>query len=210
MAFDQGPVGEILPVHLQKVKDAVDDRVLGHLLWRRPGNTETLLESGEGRLVTVVGHDLAVEQETPGGLSRHSGVDLGVGGGEILARTKRRSRTSLPTLRATQRSPSNLRSKNQSSPKSRSIGQCCQHEPDLHANIVSRGRGGTRHQTPRCKGSVTGSCSVDYRACSSPRRRYVIPAVSDRKSDLLTVWPSLNEQVGISASRWRSETTIET
>ena len=78
-ALEEWPVGEILSVELQQVEDAVDDRVLGHLLWRRPGNPETLLESGEGRLVTVVGHHLAVEQEVPGALSRHSGADLGVG-----------------------------------------------------------------------------------------------------------------------------------
>ena len=56
---------EILPVDLQKVEDAVDDWVLGHLFWRRPDHPETLLESGEGRLVTVVGHHLTVEQEVP-------------------------------------------------------------------------------------------------------------------------------------------------
>ena len=81
-------VAEILPVDLQQVEDAVDDRVLGHLLRRRPGRPETLLESGEGRLVAVVGHHLPVEQEVASGLRRHRGTYLGVGSGEILAGTR--------------------------------------------------------------------------------------------------------------------------
>jgi hypothetical protein len=90
-ALDQWSIGEILPIHFWEVEDAVDNRALGHLLWRRAADSETLLEPGEGRLVTVVRHHLAVEQETPGALGRHCGADLGVGRGEILAGTRLKS-----------------------------------------------------------------------------------------------------------------------
>ena len=59
------------------------------------GQPETLLEAGEGCLISVVGDDLAVENEFPGLLSGDSGVDLGVGAGEILA-VGDSSRTTMP------------------------------------------------------------------------------------------------------------------
>ena len=141
-ALDEWPDGQILAVELQKVEDAVDDRVLGQLLGRRPGDPEALLKSGEGRLVTVVRHHLAVEQEIPGLLSRHSAADLGVGAGEILAGARLESHD-VAHFACDAALTVELALEQPIVAEVATVGQGGQHQRDCHTNIVSRGRRGT-------------------------------------------------------------------
>ena len=138
-ALDERPAGEILPVDLQQVEDAVDDRVLGHLLGGRPAGPEALLESGEGRLVAVEGHHLAIEQEVPGGLGGHRRADLGVGGGQILAGTGLEPHCA-PSLSCHAALTVELALQQPVAVEIAAIGQGGEHEGDHHPDIVSRGR----------------------------------------------------------------------
>ena len=149
--LDQGPVGEILPVHLEEVEDAIDHRVLRHLLRGRNGNPEALLEPGERCLVTVVGHHLTVEQEVPGALSRHRSPHLGVGAGEILAGTRLESH--IAALFAGDAALTvELALQYPVIAEFAAIGQRGQHEGDHHADIVAHaGYAGTGVTSPGCR-----------------------------------------------------------
>ena len=94
------------------------------------GYPEALLKAGEGRLVAVVGHDLAVEQQTLRPLSRHGPTHLGVGGGQILAVTDS-SRTS-PPVYAPHTFTVELALQEPVIAEIPTIGQRRQHERDRH------------------------------------------------------------------------------
>jgi hypothetical protein len=64
--LDERSRGEILAAGLEEVEDAVDDRELPHQRPRWFGDPEALLQTAEGRLLTVKRHHLAVVQKLSG------------------------------------------------------------------------------------------------------------------------------------------------
>lgn len=130
-ALAQGPAGEIFAVELEHVEHAIEDRVGGHPLRRWPGDPETLLQPAEGRLLAVVGDQLAVDQHLPRPLVRHRCANLRVGAGQVFAGARLQAHRAAFLARRTALAVE-LSLEQPLLPEIATIGQRRQHQRDWH------------------------------------------------------------------------------